>query len=193
MQVHTDREQSPGGSPASASPQGKPRSRTWECKLCTYAGNPQQWLRCEVCDSLRGSTLPPLAQAEMAEGAQRSDTVSGRQQTSTLVMAPCRTGPQDVAKVTARNVADGPKHAPQQSCCLRCGKLIGVHEQSVHGSLHAACDMPQGPHDGISMQGVKGTGPSRTKRSKPPLTAPQAKLAGVRTLESFMKRTKHAQ
>lgn len=33
------------------------RSKVWACKLCTYADNPYHSIRCEICDTTRGSTL----------------------------------------------------------------------------------------------------------------------------------------
>lgn len=54
-----DSRQADGDMPATRqSPVKQHQKRHWECKLCTYAGNSLQWLRCEVCDSLRGSSLP---------------------------------------------------------------------------------------------------------------------------------------
>lgn len=33
------------------------KGKAWACKLCTFAANPNHSLRCEVCDTVRGSTL----------------------------------------------------------------------------------------------------------------------------------------
>lgn len=33
------------------------KSKVWACRLCTYAENPSHSIRCEVCDTTRGSTL----------------------------------------------------------------------------------------------------------------------------------------
>ena len=33
------------------------KSKVWACKLCTFAENPSHTIRCEVCDTTRGSTL----------------------------------------------------------------------------------------------------------------------------------------
>ncbi|GIL53058.1 hypothetical protein Vafri_8749 [Volvox africanus] len=41
-------------------------SALWTCKVCTYARNRRQLLRCEICDCLRGSTRPPTEAAAAA-------------------------------------------------------------------------------------------------------------------------------
>lgn len=33
------------------------KGKAWACKLCTFAANPNHLLRCDVCDTVRGSTL----------------------------------------------------------------------------------------------------------------------------------------
>lgn len=33
------------------------KSKVWVCKLCTFAENPSHTIRCEICDTTRGSTL----------------------------------------------------------------------------------------------------------------------------------------
>eukprot|EP00884_Botryococcus_braunii_P018752 jgi/Botrbrau1/5560/Bobra.0023s0043.1 len=44
--------------------------RTWTCAICTFAGNEAAWLRCQICESVRGSTpasLPVLVTGEDVE------------------------------------------------------------------------------------------------------------------------------
>ena len=59
------------------------KSKAWACKLCTFAANPSHSIRCEVCETVRGSTLqdykPPAAAAP--------DTFSDRQ-TQEMPVAP---------------------------------------------------------------------------------------------------------
>ena len=47
------------------------KGRAWACKLCTFAANPSHSIRCEVCDTVRGSTLqdyrPPTADGSMSD------------------------------------------------------------------------------------------------------------------------------
>ena len=57
-------------------------SSTWQCQLCTFAGNDAKWLRCEVCDNLRGSTLASSGVQQQpssaARAAETEDTAGGQ-------------------------------------------------------------------------------------------------------------------
>lgn len=52
------------------------KGKAWACKLCTFAANPSHSIRCEVCDTIRGSTLqdyrPPAANASESVDARAS-------------------------------------------------------------------------------------------------------------------------
>ena len=52
--------------------------QAWSCNLCTFAGNPQLNLRCEVCQNVRGS-MPDslLGNAAQGSGSQASQRVAG--------------------------------------------------------------------------------------------------------------------
>ena len=51
--------------------------QTWSCNLCTFAGNPQLNLRCEVCQNVRGS-MPDslLGKAAKDSGSKASQRVA---------------------------------------------------------------------------------------------------------------------
>ena len=45
-------------------------SKTWACKLCTFAENPSHSIRCEACDTTRGSTLQDFQHTSSASRLQ---------------------------------------------------------------------------------------------------------------------------
>jgi hypothetical protein len=54
----------PSAGPRGPSGVKRKNTRTWACRLCTFAENDPAWLRCQICDTVKGSTvasLPALA------------------------------------------------------------------------------------------------------------------------------------
>ena len=60
------------------------KNRTWACKLCTFAENPSHSIRCEVCDTTRGSTLQDVQHTSLTSAAR----ATGIGVLSTLQCAP---------------------------------------------------------------------------------------------------------
>lgn len=48
----------------------KKRATSWTCAVCTFAGNLPAWLRCEICESVRGSTLASLPSLDRGEDVE---------------------------------------------------------------------------------------------------------------------------
>lgn len=57
------------------------KSKVWICKLCTYADNPSHSIRCEICDTTRGSRLQDVPYAKATANFKREGvgTKSGAQ------------------------------------------------------------------------------------------------------------------
>lgn len=46
------------------------RAKAWTCAVCTFAGNLPAWLRCQICESVRGSTLASLPSLDRGEDVE---------------------------------------------------------------------------------------------------------------------------
>ena len=59
-------------------PAGKEQGarQTWTCMMCTWE-NSFKWLRCSVCDHVRGSTLPAAAEHSAASAGPKSTVAEG--------------------------------------------------------------------------------------------------------------------
>lgn len=72
-------------------PEGRPsKGKAWACKLCTFAENPSHSIRCEVCETVRGSTLQdyrPAASAA-ASAAAPADVETDRGKTQPALVTP---------------------------------------------------------------------------------------------------------
>ena len=70
------------------------KGKAWACQLCTFAANPSHSIRCEVCDTVRGSTLqhyrPPAVNAREAVDARPSTQTASSTQTEQQVAIPSR-------------------------------------------------------------------------------------------------------
>ena len=84
------------------------KGKAWVCGLCTFAANPCHSIRCEVCESVRGSTLreyrPPDVAAGMDTDAGRGHTASAREPAAVALVNNFR-GKKQSSKQQQRSIA----------------------------------------------------------------------------------------
>ena len=158
----------PGVKAAAASPppvqkRSEQRLRqTWSCNLCTFAGNPQLNLRCEVCQNVRGS-MPDSLRGNTANnnGSKASQRVAsslasqaGRSNRATVpqpghklnLMEAALSWKQPSAPSTKRiKVLHSSKTSwkQQDACsnrwqCAQCLEWVPTNSKSEHEDFHLA-------------------------------------------------------
>ena len=113
------------------------KGKAWACRLCTFAANPSHSIRCEVCETVRGSTLQDYKASSCAASAGVPEASTARPKvTQTMSQAPV---------VLNRNKRQNNKQQ-QRSIAGFLGSGIGKSAQAAEPSLHL--DMSESNADG---------------------------------------------
>ncbi len=136
--------------------------QTWSCNLCTFAGNPQLNLRCEVCQNVRGSMPDSLlgntAKDSSSQASQRvangSATQAGRSSRPTMPQTRHQLNFKEAAlswKQPSKPSAKRPKvmqsinssWKQQDACsnrwqCAQCLEWVPTNSKSEHEDFHLA-------------------------------------------------------
>ena len=105
------------------------KGKAWACRLCTFAENPSHSIRCEVCETVRGSTLQDYkASPSAAAGPPEASTAKGKV-TQTMSQAPV------VLNAGNRNKRQTNKQQ-QRSIAGFLGPGTGKSAQAAEPSLH---------------------------------------------------------
>jgi len=104
------------------------KGKAWACRLCTFAENPSHSIRCEVCETVRGSTLQDHKASPAAAAAPEASTARPNV-TQTASQAPVVLGTGN------RNKRQTFKQQ-QRSIAGFLGPGIGKSAQAAEPSLH---------------------------------------------------------
>ncbi|KAA6417424.1 MAG: DNA polymerase kappa-like [Trebouxia sp. A1-2] len=104
------------------------KGKAWACKLCTFAENPSHSIRCEVCETVRGSTLQDYKASPSAAAGPEASTARPKL-TQTTSQAP------GIHNAGNRNTRQTNKQQ-QRSIAGFLGPGIGKSAQAAEPSLH---------------------------------------------------------